>query len=441
MDLYHATLLVKAVVLAAGVALVFRAKLKPAHTALLAIAALMMFAGSMVILFRTIGFDFRIFWKVGQDVWNGLDPFAPERIYDRAFLNPPTALPLFALLAMVPEDISFLLWLIANLVACLALPLLSLRALQAQEGSSVNAPSLSTTTLVVLASVLLISDSSFLLFFVGQLSIIAAFALVLSLLAQAQRWPYSAGILLALATVKIGTMLPFLLLFRARCDRATWLSLAVGIGALCLLSGPIAHLPSRIAVMPSRIRQLEAPGKVNDYSFAGPRSTTMLGLDHALYRLGWRDRGAIRVAQLLLLAALGLWVAYQVRPGGPMLRSAACALIALYATIFLYHRVYDAVLLILPLVWCVAGARSAPAPGRWWYTGGAVAILGVLYLPVDLLGYLQLHSSHWGISGRIVQAVVLPAATWLILAAMWCVSKAAAASRTSAELSPNPRLA
>jgi len=107
------------------------------------------------------------------------------------------------------------------------------------------------------------------------------------------------------------------------------------------------------------------------------------------------------------------------RPWGPLPRSAACALVALFATVFLYHRLYDTVLLIVPLVYALARVRSALIAGRGWFMAACAAILGVLYLPDGVLHDLQQAAPGWG---RLVQAVLLPAATWLVLLAMFCLA-------------------
>ena len=56
-------------------------------------------------------------------------------------------------------------------------------------------------------------------------------------------------------------------------------------------------------------------------------------------------------------------------------RPAAACLVALYASIFLYHRHYDLVLLTLPLVYVVGKVREGQGVRRWLYAGIAVCIL------------------------------------------------------------------
>jgi hypothetical protein len=429
LDLYFATLLTKALALGMGLFLLTRTRLKPAPVALIGLAAGILFVGVLLRFHALLGFDYHIFWQAGRDVWLGRDPYAAESFADLPFLNPPTALPLFALFALVPFEVSFAVWTVANALACLALVAWTQWTLLAQErlDSRQSPPpwALPPLALAALTAILLVSDACLTTFYLGQLSILAACLLLAALGAQACGRPGWAGVALALATVKVGTMLPFLLLFLRKVDRWTWLTLAAGVLGLCLVTGSPAELPGRLATLRERIGQLEAPGVVNDYSFAGPRSDNLLGFDHALYRLGLRDRGLIRAGQYLALAVLGAWVAYQVRPGGDLPRAAACSLIALFAMVFFYHRGYDAPLLVLPLVYSTGRARMTHGRARLLFAACAVAVLLVLFLNIEFLGVVREASFGGGVWGRLAQAVVLPYGTWCVLAAMFCLVRGA----------------
>ena len=154
----------------------------------------------------------------------------------------------------------------------------------------------------------------------------------------------------------------------------------------------------------------------------------MIGFDRAIYLLGLRDRRAVQVWQALALLATGLWVARQV-VFARISRAAACSLVALFSMVFLYHRGYDAVTLALPLVYLTARARSTPGGARWAYALAAVSILFVLYVKPAGIDYLTTRSFGWGFSGRLVQALVLPYGTWLILLAMVLLVYGESASR------------
>jgi hypothetical protein len=187
------------------------------------------------------------------------------------------------------------------------------------------------------------------------------------------------------------------------------------------VSGSPDRLLADLAVLRGHVDTLASPGQVNDYSFAGPRSESIVAFDHALYRLGLRDRGLIRALQSLLLLALGGWVLHQVLGRRRLPRAAACSLVALYAAVFLYHRTYDLVLLVLPLVYSSGQARALTGGARRAFAACAVCLLVTLFVKIDWLIDLQRASLGWGAWGRVVQAAVLPCATWLILLAMTCL--------------------
>jgi hypothetical protein len=296
---------------------------------------------------------------------------------------------------------------------------------------------LSPGAITILTVALAVSEPSRATLYTGQLSILVAVLVLLALHAQGWGRPLLAGLFLALASVKPATVLPFLVLFHQKADGKTWLVLGGIVLGLCLLSGSPARLIARLAVLRNQVDRLASPGQVNDYSFAGPRSETIVALDHALYRLGLRDRELLRAAQSSLLLVLGCWVLPQVLGRRRLPRTAACSLVALYATVFLYHRTYDLVVLVLPLVYSTAQARSLTGGTRRAFTACAICILVALFVKMDWLIALQRASLGWGAWGRVVQAAVLPCATWLILLAMVLLTVGARMSLSMAECLAN----
>ncbi len=149
----------------------------------------------------------------------------------------------------------------------------------------------------------------------------------------------------------------------------------------------------------------------------------MLGFDHALYRLGLRNRSAIGILQLVAVLVLGLWVMRQAL-AGRLPRPAACSLVALYSVLFFYHRIYDTIILALPLVYCMGRARIAEGRSRRYFVLSVVSILLVMYMSTAGLRFLTEASFNWGVWGRLVQATLLSYATWLILISIICLSVA-----------------
>jgi Glycosyltransferase family 87 len=432
-DLGYLLYLAKAAAVLIAAALIFRVRLRPAVVWGLAVVTGVVVLFLLCFLFGAlgvdphVGIDYRFFWGAGRDVWAGVNPYAPDRFAEHPFLNPPSALPLFAAFALLPFPAGYIAWSVLNVVASVALVPLALRVLAAQErldgrpaaeGGTSLSGGLPEFVLLALISALAVSDASMLTTGIGQLSLMEAVVLAAALLAQSRGRPVVTGALLALATAKVGTMLPFLLLFLRRADWRAWAALGATTLALCLAAGSPGDLPARLATVPERIGQLEAPGQVNDYSFEGTRPENILGFEYSFYCLGLRDRTVIKVGQYAAVLLLGAWVGWQVLGRDRLPRAAACSLVALYSTVFLYHRNYDTVILALPLVYSAGRARLASGRARWLFAACATAILLVLHLNIDVLKTVRGLSLEWGVWGRIVQAVVLPYATWLILLAM-----------------------
>src|SRR5208337_1634564 len=137
--------------------------------------------------------------------------------------------------------------------------------------------------LLLTASVAL-SKASFIGHDAGQLTVLTALALLVALDCQGRGSPLWAGFWLAIATVKVGTMLPFLILFNRREDRSSWLALVVVVLGLCLITGAPSELPGRIRALLDNIVRLSSPGHDNDYAYSNRWSIDMIGLDHAAYR-------------------------------------------------------------------------------------------------------------------------------------------------------------
>jgi hypothetical protein len=427
LDASHILNLVRGAAALTAVALILRVPLKPVLVRGLAVfvgVALLCVVAGVVWAVGTeplAGLDYRIFREVGRDVWEGLNPYAADRFAEHPFLHPPSALPLFALFALLPLRAGFLVWTALSLVAGAALVALAQWTLAEQHRVDTPAemPSwlLPEVAILGLACALVLSDASLLTLALGQLSIMEAAVLMAALAAQARGQAVWAGVLLALATTKVSTMLPFVLLFLRKEDWRAWLALGGVTLALSLAAVPATELPERLTMMLERIRQLEEPGQVNDYSFEGTRPENILGFAHALYRVGLRDRTVIRVAHYAAVALLGAWVAWQV-VGRRLPRAAACSLVALYSMLFLYHRNYDAVILALPLVYSTGQARLVRGSARVVFAGCALAIVLVLYLDIEFLRAVtrMVGEMRWG--GQVLKAVVLPYATWLLLLAM-----------------------
>ena len=154
-------------------------------------------------------------------------------------------------------------------------------------------------------------------------------------------------------------------------------------------------------------------------------SVARIGLDHALYRIGLRDEGLIFSLQVLILSTLATYLVLEVSWLRKLSDAATCSLVALYSMIFFYHRFYDAVILVLPLAFTMAGTRRAIGPARWLYALQALAQLVALHPIGRMINWIQEGSWGWGVWGSVSRGIVLPGVTWSILVAMTALGSAA----------------
>jgi hypothetical protein len=362
-----------------------------------------------------IPYDFKRFWQVGRDISGGVDYYGLNPRGDRQLiLNPPTVVPLFRAWALLPLRKSARLWVGLNAVGVLGLVPLAYVALRARMGP--DAPRLPRPLLAILSAALALSCSHIMGLALGQVSVLMAAALFAAVLLQARGRPGLAGLALAVATVKINTMLPFLALFLRKRDWPAWVGLGLGCLVLAFLSGSSpGEWPRQLAKTAETIHVTYQPGQVNDYGYAGPSHASLVGIDHALYRVGLRDRAWISRIQMGILAVLGVALVGGIR-SGRVGQGTDCALVALYASLFLYHRTYDMVLLVLPMVLAALNSeRASTEQGCRLTVRAAITLLLVPFVNPDGLKVLE----RWSLEGRswtgLLQATALPASTWLVL--------------------------
>jgi hypothetical protein len=399
--------------LATAVALIVGVRIKPAFAWGAALVGCLSFV-LLTYLQYPPGKDVRIFWETGRTVWDGANPYSDKCI------NPPTALPLYLALATLPFPVLLAGWTALSVALGLALVWLAQHVLQAQEAEAKW--KLPGIVLAVLTSTAALSFAVRYGVELGQIALLNTAFLFVALYAQGRGRPGWAGFWLALATIKISLMLPFLVLFHRKEDRKTWLTLGATTLGLCLVCTSGVELPQRLRDCLHNIGELGGPGKINDYSYLNQNNIENFGFDHALFRLGIRDRQMVQGMQLALLALVGGWIAWNVvrNHWSP---AAACAVVAFYAAVFLYHRVYDMSILFLPLVYTAGRARSEHGAARWLFALSALSILAVLYLRVGVLRSLTgVVPGAEGIAYRLLEALILPYGTWLVLFGMMCLA-------------------
>ena len=145
----------------------FRPRLERIVVVLLAAVAI---AKLGVDLCAGIPHDYRIFWEAGRALLDGRDP------YQYPILNPQSALPIFALFALVPLDIGGKAFVIGSSIACVGLVFLSRTALTAQGESWPR--ELTRGQLGILGLTLCLSNAENAGIALGQLHVLAAVLLI-----------------------------------------------------------------------------------------------------------------------------------------------------------------------------------------------------------------------------------------------------------------------
>jgi hypothetical protein len=387
--------------------------------------------GIATFFFRTwleppAGGDLHYFWISGRDVLDGIDPYRHVTC-----VNPPTAFPLLALLALLPFPQMLVLWTVSILVGTCALVVLSQRVLASEAGEVWDFP---PPVVGVLTAAVALSVPSGMSVAYGQLSLLTAVVLLLAVWARNRARPVQAGLWLAVGAAKAQTMLPFLLLFGRRQDRPAWVSLAVACLGFYLLASPPAELFTRLQECLHNIGTLGSPGYLNDY----PRDVCfdLIGFNRALHFVGVHDRGIAQALALGLVLLLGVWVGRRCLGRRPWPAAPAIALVGLYAALFLYHRLYDLVLLALPLAYACGRARGAGGPSRLWYAGSALCLLAVLYVRLETVKALSEAAMAPGADLGWWGALVVPCATWLLLLALACLEAAERCATQRVPLGP-----
>jgi hypothetical protein len=410
-------LVLRAIVLVATIACLFTTPKRFWPIRALTLAAIAAY-GSCIVWTYQIPYDFNRFWQVGRDLAAGLDYYGLSPTGDRQLiLNPPTVLPLFRAWACLSLRDAAGIWTALNAIGGMALVPLAYRAFRAQMGEA--APKLPRPLIGLLSAALGMSAGQWMGMALGQVSVLAVAAILAALWAQGAKRPGLAGLALSVATIKANTLVPFLGLFLRREDRRGWVTFSLGTAALCLATGPPAELPKRCATTLATIRATFEPGRVNDYSYGGESHVSLVGLDHALYRIGLHDRNALRFLQATVLAGL-CGLTYWRLGSGTIDRAEACAALGLIGGLFFYHRIYDEVLMALPVVYGAlrASSTSSARAGdrRRWASMAALALL-VVYVSPDGLRMLETASFGMGRAGGVVRGLFLPLATWLIVLA------------------------
>jgi hypothetical protein len=253
----------------------------------------------------------------------------------------------------------------------------------------------------------------------GQLSMPAISACIIAFWCVGRGREKLAGVLLGLAcAIKPQIAAVFVVYYvclRRRNVSVYAVLLAAAIGLIAVAAMQLSHV-DWVRGWTQSIAASSRPGGVNDYSWADPYRDEIVDLKMPL--ASFVHNGLLlRIAAECIALALAAWyVGMRMREG---LRSARGELLALaclcgLALMPIYHRVYDATLLVTALAWALA---ELDGPRRRLALGAMIVMLPLL-IPFDSVQSVQnrwhgvylLSQTWWW------QSLVAPHYAWAVLA-------------------------
>ena len=205
-----------------------------------------------------------------------------------------------------------------------------------------------------------------------------------------------AGLLLALAIcLKPQVGLCFLLFYFIRCERRiAWVATTVsGFIALLAVARMFFTGTPWLSSYIENSRKIFASGAINDFSAANPVWFHMLNLqvalDPLLENVSWTNFCAVGLG----IALIGVWLWLTLKSGrnvSPLLPLSTLAVISLLP---IYHRSYDAALLVLPLGWALLQESQEPTAVR-----STLALLALFLTPGGALVNQVAERAHISVS-------------------------------------------
>src|SRR5262249_10579517 len=147
----------------------------------------------------------------------------------------------------------------------------------------------------------------------GQLVVWSTLLIYVALHARCKNRDVPVGLSLAAGSVKIATVLPFLMLLLGRKHGKALAAFGVAMLALCFCFYSPDQLPNLLTGHVENMRFARQAGEINDYTFSGLYHDDMLGLEHLLYCLGLRNAAEISLVQFSILLLMGLFLVQEFR--------------------------------------------------------------------------------------------------------------------------------
>ncbi|CAN5652498.1 hypothetical protein BH09PLA1_BH09PLA1_25470 [soil metagenome] len=326
---------------------------------------------------------------------HGMDPYSHNDVIvawqQTGFLNdrewthwasvyPPTSLALIAPLAALPPRMAMAIW-FGILMLLLVLQFRALVDLVGWRWSDPRAPLLVAATLFAAPSQFAILS--------GQLSLAAIALCIIAFWCDAKRTrPTLAGVLIAIACAlkpQVAGVFVVFYLWRRRWNvvrPAIAVAALIGIGAIGTMQ--LTH-PNWLRSWTDQIYATTTTGRVNDYSWSGHFRDHIIDLKMLL--VSWiHDPMMLRATVVLSTIALLGWFVRAFPRGqqqSPQNLLLALATLCAISLLPIYHRVYDASLLVLALAWAMH-AMDDPLPHRRRLAIVMLIAMSPLLIPFDV---------------------------------------------------------
>lgn len=354
-------------------------------------------------------------------------PQSPDRTYTRSeliALYPPATYPLVSPFAALPYRLAALAWTALNVALVPVLIVLTARLAEVRLRSFDG--------LVLAVGVLALAPLQT-TFRTGQMAIMVTVLVLAGLVLMRRDRDGFGGLALGLAAAlkpQVGLVFLAYAIIRRR-----WWSAGTALAALTLCQAlGMAVLTTQGHDWWSGLRanlHFFAHGGPGDPTRASPNAWQLINLHHPLHLLV-DSRTTVQLIVLIAVGCLGLlawrWATPARTAGRELL---FLALIAVLTLLVAYHRIYDAVLLVIPLAWLV---RSG------WRLRPVCSTAVILLLPFIVSGpaALQQASANGWIPSAVETStlwatVILPHQVWALAALALLFAGALAATREDAQ--------
>jgi hypothetical protein len=163
------------------------------------------------------------------------------------------------------------------------------------------------------------------------------------------------------------------------------------------------------------IKVLTAQNRIDDFTAENPIRFLLINLQVPFYSFTQQARSANILAMSMGAVLICVWMYFVLRRGARGSELLALAAIAVIGLMPIYHRLYDASLLTIPLCWCLT-----PPAGRLKNVATAALIL-ILPFAIPGPAILQQMAQHHRVPDSWTRAwwwdrVLMPHESWLLLA-------------------------